>query len=104
MGAFIGSTWLGRQVACAWAGVLVGEPGVDGGGVVAAVAAEFEVGELVVTGCFADPGFGDVEEVGDFGRGEEPVGHAACLVGIWFPQLVQPGRVVRAYSSSLRVR
>src|SRR5579871_1909524 len=88
MGAFIRSSRPRRQVADArsWAGVVAVEPGVDDGWLVAAVAAEPKVGELVVSGCFSHPGFGDVEELGDLAGGEEPLAHAATS-STWLPRL-----------------
>jgi N6-adenosine-specific RNA methylase IME4 len=71
-----------RTAAC-----LVGEPVGDGGGVVADVAAEAEVGEAALAGGFAHPRFGQVEV-----RRRSVMPPSLGLGGSWFPHEVQPGR------------
>jgi len=44
---------------------------------VAAIAAERDAWNQSGPGAFADPSLGDVEQLGDLGRGEQPVRHVA---------------------------
>src|SRR5205823_3995502 len=80
---------------------VFGEPGVDRGWLVAAVAAEPQVRDAALTCGFADPRLGDGQEFGDLFGGEQAVAQAASCSS-WLPQALQPGRgLPRANSSSL---
>jgi N6-adenosine-specific RNA methylase IME4 len=78
-----------RTAAC-----LVGEPVGDGGGVVADVAAEAEVGEAALAGGFAHPRFGQLRRsaTSPAVRRRSVMPPSLGLGGSWFPHEVQPGR------------
>lgn len=69
---------------CCWGRpcLLVLEPGLDRLAGVAAVAAEFEVGEAARSCCFPYPGFGQGEDVGYLGGAEEAIAGPAWRV-VW---------------------
>ncbi len=60
---------------------LLGDPGEHRLSSIALVAAERDVGEMVVSRVLAHPALRHGEEIGDFAGGEESVAHAASVGG-----------------------
>ncbi len=92
-GSLIQSGW----PTAAGTAALIGEPLFDRRSLIAAVTAEGEVRDAPLARCLSHPGLGHGQKLGYLARRVEALAHRET----WFPQATQPGRLVRAKSSTL---